>query len=136
MSLSFLKSELTTRANSRDIEIVFDGTTKASCKKNNTEILEESSSITLEAAYNECGININVQSDSIVYNQTVRVIYGENPDGNLVFRSNFDEYHVQCSKPQVLNASSTDGGLNVTADSNASFNESKTKVIYLKDFNK
>lgn len=54
--------------------------------------------IHIDADYEDCGINIIESNENIIYNQTVIVLYGENPSNHLVFREEFDEYNVQCIK--------------------------------------
>jgi len=54
-----------------------------------------SSRIYISSGYGDCGVNVFEDLDTITYNHSVIVTYGENPTPN-VRREEYDTYNVQC----------------------------------------
>jgi len=61
---------------------------------------------------NMCGINTISDESSIIYNTTVIVTYGENPNP-LIKREEYDHYNVKCVRDRKVNASLGNAPANV-----------------------
>jgi len=78
----------------------YDDTNQCNATKDdfltNTQILQ------LAVNMSECGINVYEEGDYIVYNQTLVVTYGENPN-SMIIREEYDLYNVKCYLNKTAN---------------------------------
>jgi len=61
-----------------------------------------SSSVHLGAGINDCGINYFADATHIIYNTTVIVTYGQNPNAQIG-REEYDKYNVMCLRNRTVN---------------------------------
>ena len=101
MSLRINKTKL--EMHGRDYEIMFQGESHYPCKINGeTKYHSNNGMIWINSSYNECGIKAFAswkdggRNGEIIYNQTIVVVYGKNPNSTIVYREEKDEFHVKC----------------------------------------
>lgn len=124
MMLTFNKTVLESRE--RNYTIKFADNDEYPCKIEGDTIETNTidDQVWIMAHYNQCGIHVFDHSNhSIGYNQTVIVTYGENPDSDLVFREEYDEYNVQCVKKSNYEVELEEDYLNVTHEETEEFKE-------------
>ena len=103
MTMNFNLTKL--NLHNREFQIFFlnhQNTSACIVQHNSTEHILNNDTITLRAKFNECGIAVYQRDNEIVYNQTVVILYGENPQSSLVFREEETVYGVECTKTNNL----------------------------------
>ena len=101
MTLKISKTKL--EKHGRAYEVMFKGESTYPCKINGTtNSHSDNTMIWLHADYNECGINIYDDGNMIIYNQTIVVLYGKNPNSTFVYREEKDEFNVMCRLEKSL----------------------------------
>ena len=56
----------------------------------------------IHSNYNSCGIQVFQRESDIVYNQTILLTYGNNPESDLVYREEVISFNVECMKQNNL----------------------------------
>lgn len=70
----------------------------------------------IHSSYKSCGVDVFQRGDDIVYNQTILLTYGTNPDSPLVYREEDITFAVECTKRWNLTVFlESFGYVNVTA---------------------
>lgn len=113
MNLTLNKTQIDSRG--RDYKIFFyDQESDVNCMilANTTNVYD--GEIWLAADYNDCGINIVSSGTDLIYNQTIVINYGENPNSNLIFREENDYYHVKCTKSGNMSVNIAGESITVT----------------------
>jgi len=72
------------------------------CNATKEDFIGGTSVLQLTANVSECGINVYEEGDYIVYNQTLVVTYGENPN-SMIIREEYDLYNVKCYLNKTAN---------------------------------
>jgi len=95
LQINFTKFSL----HGRPFKMHFINTTDPACSvpHNSTDSLIDDK-LQIHASYKSCGIDVFQRGDDIVYNQTVLLTYGSNPDSQLVYREEDITFAVECTK--------------------------------------
>ena len=115
-----LDSRTINEYSNRPYSIKFSGTDSKECMITNGNLsnvnihfneyaktsMSPSDTIYIAANFTEnmCGINAISDNSSIIYNTTIIVTYGENPNP-LIQREEYDHYNVQCVRNRTVSAS-------------------------------
>jgi len=81
----------------RDFVFKFDGSSDPACSVDSSAGAE--GSLVLTSSYNDCGIEVSAEGDTVKYSQKVQVIYGQNPASSLVYRAEKAlTFEIECVK--------------------------------------
>ena len=94
LQINFTKFSL----HGRPFKMHFLNATDPACSvpHNSTDLVDDK--LQIHASYESCGIEVFQRGGDIIYNQTVLLTYGKNPDSELVFREEDITFAVQCVK--------------------------------------
>eukprot|EP00111_Clytia_hemisphaerica_P009989 TCONS_00029228-protein len=85
---------------------IWDSSKTASTYENMNKTEFFTSTVLLGAPINNCGINRFADATHIIYNATVIVTYGENPN-DFIRREEYDKYNVMCLRNRTVVEEST-----------------------------
>ena len=117
-----------TAQNNRTYSIKFSGSTLPSCMVdgNSEDKINKdydasvpssifSSKITIGILFGQemCGVNVFSDDTHIIYNTTIIVTYGENPN-DMIRREEYDYYNVMCLRNRTVEEKITGDNFNVT----------------------